>query len=139
MRCEEIHAHLADHLAGTLPPDVAAQVADHLRGCPTCAAEVDGLQDTWQMLGTIAPHTADATAMRSRFAATLDGYQGGLTTPTPTRRSSWPGTYGWHLAAAAAVLMLGIAIGRQTAPAPPDPQLTLLRDELKDMRQMVTL
>jgi hypothetical protein len=38
--------------------------------------------------------------------------------------------------------VIGIAIGRQTTPPPPttpDPQLTMLREELREMRQMVTL
>jgi len=42
--------------------------------------------------------------------------------------------------AAAATLVLGVVLGRQTArPAAPDPQLAELRQELRDMRQMVTL
>jgi hypothetical protein len=149
MRCEEIHAHLADHLAGTLPPDVAEQVANHLRECPTCAAEVEGLHDTWQMLGTIGPHTPDSPAMRDRFAASLDGFQGGLTSGVPkgdpyivTRRFTRVSAYAVQFAAAAAAVVIGIAIGRQTAPAPAataDSQLTVLRDELREMRQMVTL
>jgi hypothetical protein len=139
MRCEEIHAHLADHLAGTLLPDVAENVADHLRECTACAAEAEGLQETWQLLGTIGPHTPDSSTMRARFAASLDGFQGGLTTRA-ARRFSPLTTYAWQFAAAAAAVVVGVAIGRQTAPATtPDSQLTMLREELREMRQMVTL
>jgi len=138
MRCEEVHAHLADHLAGSLLPDVAQEVADHLRGCQPCAAEVEGLQETWQMLGTLPPHSADSAAMRARFDASLEGFEGGLRVGPPKR-----GFHIWQLAAAAAAaIVMGIAIGRQTAPAPvttPDAQLTMLREELREMRQMVTL
>jgi hypothetical protein len=48
----------------------------------------------------------------------------------------------WPMAAAAAIALLagGVAIGRASAPAPkPDPSLAELRQELHDMRQMVTL
>jgi hypothetical protein len=139
MRCEEIHPHLADHLAGTLLPDVAEQVAEHLRTCRACAAEIEGLDETWQLLGTIPPYEADSPAMRARFDAALDGFRSGFTN---TAKPGRPGllTYSWLGVAAAAVLVAGVALGRQTAPTPEvDPQLTMLRDELREMRQMVTL
>jgi hypothetical protein len=140
MRCEEIHAHIPDHLAGTLTPDVAEAVTEHLRTCPACAAEVEGLDETWQMLGTMPAHRPDSPAMRARFDAALDGYQRGLDTRTASARFSRIRTYGLQFAAAAAVLILGLAIGRETSPPPAvDPQLAMLRDELRDMRQMVTL
>ena len=140
MRCEEIHAHLADHLAGTLLPDVAERVAEHLRTCAACAAEADGLSDTWQMLGTLPSHSPDSAAMRVRFDAMLDGYRRGSTATVVPPRVARLKTYGLQFAAAAAVLVLGVAIGRQTTPTPPpDPQLTMMREELREMRQMVTL
>src|SRR5262245_27914750 len=140
MRCEEIHAHLADHLAGSLPPDVAGEVAEHLRTCPTCAAEAEALDETWQMLGDMPANRPDSTAMRARFDAALDGYQRGLNAQNGTPRAARFRAYGLQFAAAAAVLVLGIAIGRQTTPeVDVDPQLGLLRDELRDMREMVTL
>jgi hypothetical protein len=139
MRCEEIHPHLSDYLAGTLSPDVADAVTEHLRSCATCAAEVEGLDETWQMLGTLAADRPDSRTMRARFDAALDGYQRGLGVQgVKARAAFW--AYGLQFAAAAAVLVIGVAIGRQSAPQPVvDPQLTMLREELRDMRQMVTL
>jgi hypothetical protein len=141
MRCEEIRAYLADHLAGTLAPDVAGEVAAHLRTCRACAASADGLDETWQLLGAMPADRPDSAAMRARFEAAVDGYQHGLGV-----ECARPGrfgrirTYGLQFAAAAAVLVLGVGIGRGTTPrAVTDPQLALLREELRDMRQMVTL
>ena len=141
MRCEEIHAHLADHLAGTLAPDVSGEVAAHLRTCRTCGVEAEGLDETWQMLGTVAADRPNSGAMRARLDAALVGYQHGLRVESarPARFAQIT-TYGMRFAAAAAVLVLGVIIGRQTAPPPAvDPQLAMLREELRDMRQMVTL
>jgi hypothetical protein len=141
MRCEEIHAHLADHLAGTLAPDVSGEVAGHLRTCRACAAEADGLDETWQMLGMVPADRPDSAAMGARFDAALDGYQHGLRVERASpRRFARIRIYGLQLAAAAAVLVLGVSLGRQMTPPPAaDPQLAMLREELRDMRQMVTL
>jgi len=120
---------------------VSGAVAEHLRTCRGCGAEADGLTETWQMLGAVPADRPDSGAMRARFDAALDGYQHGLR----VERAS-PGRfvririYGLQFAAAAAVLALGVGIGRQTAPpSAADPQLAMLREELRDMRQMVTL
>jgi HEAT repeat protein len=76
--------------------------------------------------------------MRARFDAALEAHQ-----HRSTRRRLWPNSmsgYGLQFAAAAALLILGIALGRQLAPAPTvDPQIAGMREELRDMRQIVTL
>ena len=53
MRCEEIHAHLADHLAGTLPPDGFGAFLVALRGKGFTAQEVDRMakQNPARLLG----------------------------------------------------------------------------------------
>lgn len=88
--------------------------------------------DVWQMLEEIPAEPPDSAAMRHRFDAALRAERAAIR----WRYARWP------LAgmAAAAVLVLGVAIGRATVPAQrPDPTLTELRQELHDMRQMVTL
>ena len=144
MDCEEIRTHLADHLNATLPPHVAEDVADHLRSCAACAAEVEALEDTWQALGTIAAERPDSAAMRARFRAMLAGYEEGAR-PADTRIRARvlraPVRYAAWMSAAAALVVLGIAVGRRTAEPPPAPdqQIVALRDELRDMREIVTL
>jgi HEAT repeat protein len=53
------------------------------------------------------------------------------------------GSLWWSVAQfglAAAVLLLGVVLGRRTiAPPGPDPQIAALRQEVRDVRQMVTL
>jgi hypothetical protein len=138
MRCDDIQAHIPDHLAGALPAAAAGEMAAHLRTCEACAREVDAAEDTWQRLRTMPAARADSGAMRARFDAALEGYQHG----SVDRRAAWwtPARYGLQLAAAAALLLIGVAVGRGTVGAPPaDPQIAELRGEVRDMREMVAL
>ena len=145
MECEEVQNHFADHLTGALLPDVAEEVAAHVRTCSVCAAELAGLDETWQALGTLPSGRPDSVAMRERFAAMLVGYREGagaecveaqdlraLRWRRPMQSAAW--------LVAAACLIIGIALGRQMVAAPTvDPQIASLREELRDMRVMVTL
>ncbi len=136
MRCEDVQAHLPDHLAHALAPPVADAVAGHLETCVACAAEYEAVQDTWQRLALVNAPTPDSAAMRIRFQAALDEYQN--TAPAVVMFRKTP--YVLQFAAAAAILILGIFVGRQLTPPPAqDPQLAELRSELRSMREMVTM
>ncbi len=88
--------------------------------------------DVWQMLGDIPPEPADSSAMRARFDAALRA------TDMLERRAR--DFRPWAFAAAAVIVLgIGIAIGRTTTPAAPDPALAELRRELHDTREMVAL
>jgi len=120
-----------------------AAVREHLRGCASCREELAALDDTWQMLGEIAPEPVDSPAMRARFDATLAGYRH-ATTPEPeaVRHGRSPARLFWRGAAAAAVLVVGVFIGRASAPHQQpagDPQIGALRTELSEVREILTL
>lgn len=112
MRCEDVHAQLADHLADTLGPEAARDLADHLRTCESCAAAVNELGTTWQLLGAVRGDRPDSPAMRARFEGMLDGYIEGLQTQMAPVRVRWMRTHGLRLAAAAALLAVGVGVGR---------------------------
>src|SRR5262245_30891119 len=116
MRCENVRAYLADYLAETLRGDLADQVRAHVQDCRHCRAEIDALDETWDLLGTLPADTPDSAAMRRRFAATLDGYRTGLGHDGDRRRrmalaAVWSVPVRWM--AAAALLVIGVAIGRE--------------------------
>lgn len=158
MECRDISPHLADYLAGTLPDAELAAIRAHLGGCAGCRDEVEALDDTWQQLGTIAAERADSTAMRARFDAAVAGFEEGAGSARgrvvrPAAGRWWRPQFA-SAAAAAALLVAGVGIGRMTVTgvaammpggSPPataattDAQLAALRDELGEMRQMVTL
>jgi hypothetical protein len=120
-----------------LPPAVAAEVDTHLQSCAACAAEFESAGDTWQRLALIPGPRPDSTAMRARFDAALEDYQQGV---SDRPRRSPVARYALQALAAAALLVIGVAIGRNSVPAPaPDPQIGEMRTELREMRHMVTL
>jgi anti-sigma factor RsiW len=144
MRCEELQRHLADHLSGTLPAGTADAVASHLQSCGRCAAEAAALADTWQALADLLIVPADTGGMRARFAMMLEQHhEQARARPSSTSSSSrwqWSAPAAAWAGAAAAILLLGVALGQQTAAAPPiDPQMAALREELRDMRELMTL
>lgn len=140
MRCEDAQAYLPDHLAGTLPPEAARQLEAHLAACVHCAAEFEAADDTWQRLATLPAPRPDSRAMRARFDAMLHEHQYGEVVRASRPSMRW---FAVQAAAAAAVLVIGVVVGRQTAPVPPapaqDPQIAEMRAELRQMRHMVTL
>jgi hypothetical protein len=139
MRCEDVQAHLPDHLAGALTPADAERVGAHLQTCPDCAAEFEAAGDLWRQLAAIPAPRADSAGMRARFDAALDAHQPPAAAPSFRSRGRFRHS-GLQAAAAAALLAVGIGIGRETAPEPePDPQIGEMRAELREMRHMVTL
>jgi hypothetical protein len=146
MDCEDVRAHIADSLAdpsATAGPELAA----HLRSCRTCARELEEVRHTWHSLESIPGEPHDSAAMRARFDRALADHvrasiQKPAVAPRPNgflfaRSIAWPVV---QIGLAASLLLAGVLLGRQTqSPPPADPQIAALRQELRDMRQMVTL
>src|SRR5690606_29842908 len=86
----------------------------------------------WTMLADVPAPVADSARMRDRFEGALRH-----------ARPAWHQHRGWLQAAAAiAILAAGVSAGRLWSPptvVAPDPSIAALREELRDMRQMVTL
>ena len=138
MTCEAAQAHLPDHLARTLPASVVAELDSHLRTCETCASEYAAIEETWQRLRTIPATEPDTASMRTRFNAGLQEHLVEHQPRQATHRSF--AYYVLRFAAAAALVLIGVTIGRQVRPSPaPNSQLVALRDELRDMREMVAV
>jgi hypothetical protein len=148
MRCEQVRERLTDLLTGEPGADLEA-VRQHLAECSGCRAEADALGQVWSALDAVPSPQPDSTAMRARFASMLDGYEQGRDGAAAARwdrMNSWLSTF-WprqplvQLACAAALLVIGLAVGRATRPAvrPPSDETAALRTELRETRQMVTL
>jgi HEAT repeats len=149
MRCEDISAQLLEHIAGTQCDAGRQALEQHLQSCDACRAELANVSETWQQLGNVPADRPNSQAMRARFDAMLADAQrsqavAALTT-IRARARLW--LHRQHslrplLQAAAALLLLivGVQVGRGLAPAPASsPDIRALREEVRDLRQMVTL
>jgi hypothetical protein len=110
--------------------------------------EADGLEATWRMLGAIDAPAPDSDRMRVRLGAVVDAVEQ-AEPPAPRR---WffhqsPGGrtrfYALQGLAAAAIFLVGIAIGRFATPAatPADSaaEIAAVRSEMRELREMVSL
>jgi hypothetical protein len=146
MRCEQVQQRLADLLTSGSKAVDDPEVRAHLEDCAACRQEAAALDQLWNGLGRIPSAAPDSTAMRARFASTLEGYEHGREGAAASRMSGWLVRW-WRqplvqLAAAAVLLALGVAVGRASRPAPAPPasdEIASVRSELREMRQMVTL
>jgi Putative zinc-finger/HEAT repeats len=158
MRCEEVRDRLADYLAGELPDSTAGELQRHVDSCSACRGEIREIEAFWTKLGDVPGEPAPTAAMRARFDEMLDAYRLGHETAEPRSaaarrdrlaeadrvarlRRLWHWSPVLQAAAAAALLLVGVGIGRlsHTTPAPPGGDLGDVRRELHDVREMLTL
>ena len=91
--------------------------------------ESDALDTTWRMLGAIQAPAPDSDRMRARFDAVIDAVE----MTRPTRHTP----YILQGLAAAALVLIGIGIGRYTTGT--SSEMTAMRSEMHDLREMVSL
>jgi hypothetical protein len=149
MRCEDALIEIGPSLTGVLDPEQEARVREHLAECADCQAEYLRLREVWDGLAALPAEVPDSTGMQRRFLTALDSFQTGADQArvqmlsAPDRRPSWSSVLTWWAmpAALAAGLLIGVLIGRGPASAPPpaSTDLALLRQELHDTRELVTL
>ena len=145
MRCADVSNYLFEDAPDILSDAVRRDLDAHLQECPTCAADAD----VWRQLRLVEAEPSDETERRRRFDMMLAGYQAGA---VASGNGRWRGSLGgwawrpvvqpvWTLAAAAAALVIGVGVGWQATRARgPEPNdLQVLRAEVRDLRQMVSL
>ncbi|HZD96148.1 MAG TPA: zf-HC2 domain-containing protein [Candidatus Sulfotelmatobacter sp.] len=149
MNCEAIGELLPDYLQSRLNAELAAEVEEHLIGCPSCGEEAA----LWKKLALL-PEEQPSPVLESRFKAMIESYQEGRWEKSglaaEKRKAPVPlwGLGNWRQLPVAGVvwacvfLICGFFIGRQYDRGPnPDinAKVEALQSELTTTRQMVAL
>jgi len=94
--CEEVWREVSNYLDGELPPEPAAALEAHLKGCGRCQAIVQGTRNVISLYGEenmIQPPLGYSQRLRRRLEENLPGKRGTA--------------FGWMVAALAAILVVG--------------------------------
>ncbi len=150
MNCERVEVLLPDYLHGALAHNAADKIEQHLEQCAQCKETVT----LWNRLADL-PQEQPSPLLRARFEAMLKTYEEARAEKRPPGpRRNWsllPFLMGGNwaraaagFAAAAVLLVAGFAAGRFTmrpepAPHSAETEIASVREELRDMRQLVVL
>jgi anti-sigma factor RsiW len=99
--CDEVRELLAEHLLGTLDPELDERVRRHLRGCAICRAELAALAEGVTTLAHAAHDVEPPPELRDRVLGVMA--QEWAEEPEPTRAVP---IGGWLLRAAAVVAIV---------------------------------
>ena len=107
MKCEDVKLMLADYWTGDLRGGEELALEAHLAECSVCREETPRLQAVWRDLALI-PVDEPGPQLRGRFYEALGAYREGAQSHG---RRWWQVTPGWQMAAAAALVAIGMGIG----------------------------
>ncbi len=133
MSCEDTTALLLDRFKGFASVADDRRLDEHLAGCAECRATVESITRLWAGLGTdvgVLGHDVPHERMRARFHAALAAYE------ARDERRQWPFAPVWlrnavlRAAAAAALLVAGVLLGR-TWPSARNEDIADLRAEVR--------
>ncbi len=149
MNCDRIQNLFADEWAGTLNTSDGELLGSHLAACASCREERERLSRLWQKLAAIRSVEPSA-GVRNRFYAMLEGYQQGsaLARNLPRRGYRLFDSLGLGFGGrpvlqyglSALLLAAGFLFGyllRSNRNG--NEELANLREEVHEMRQMVTI
>ncbi len=147
MKCEDYRSQLPEYWEGALEEDEKVSLEMHLASCAGCRSEADTLAGIWHGLARV-PMEQPSRELRRRFYERLDSYQQGLLeNPAISEKTSMMerlrGLMSLHpalqAALAAALVVVGFFAGYGIDRRGDNTQVSELRSEVNNMRQLVAL
>jgi len=108
MNCKQVSKIVSNYLIDDVDDDMRSAIEGHLSECADCNREVESLQNIWMKLGNL-PEAEPSASVRARFDAGV----------------------------AMALLVIGLFVGRQMQPETRLADVSQLRSEVQELRQMV--
>lgn len=144
MNCKKVAKIVSDYLIDDVDDATRSAIEVHLSDCADCRREVESLKSIWMKLGNL-PEEDPTPRVRTRFDAMLEAYIAGQGHAKPGWRETvddwlerfWPKRPVWQFGIAMASLVVGLFVGGQIRPEVGHSDLTQLRSEVHDLRQIV--
>ena len=135
MTCEQARMEMLGETEGE-------EFAAHIASCEECRNEVSRICGLWQSLDLL-PVEEPSSKLRDRFYEMLGAYRQGLASNQSRASRADSGRWWrmpvWQLAAAVALLAVGMGAGYSVRGDKSRPELVQLREEVTSMRQLVAL
>jgi hypothetical protein len=138
MTCEEAKNRMTDYWSLTLGAAEEKEFSTHLASCEACRSEVSRVGALWEGLDLL-PVEEPGGKVRERFYEMLGAYRQGLASAEARAARRWRTQPAWQMAAAAAMLAVGLGVGYGVRDDKSRPEMVQLREEVANMRQLVAL
>ena len=146
MTCEKIQEGFSEYLSGELETGEKKILEEHLAGCETCRIQLARMESVWTGLSDL-PEREPSPALRSRFYAMLESEKRRVAEKVSLSGrigawivSLWPRRPAFQFACALGFLIVGLLLGsRLQVGQHRDGEIATLRQEIIDMRQMVSV
>jgi hypothetical protein len=156
MTCDESKLVLAEYWSHSLGEAEELAFEAHIATCDGCRRDAEQLGALWRGLALI-PAEEPGAQMRTRFYDSLAAFRQGLESAPKhglkeRLMALWPTQPAWQMAVSFALLVIGVGVGYEmrpgqtpvqirpgVEPASADSQVSQLRGEISNMRQMVAL
>ena len=144
MMCKQFREYMADVFTGNLDSEMRIDFEAHLKACDTCSREFEQMKAAWEAMGMLEDQEPSA-GLRSRFYTMLESEKREMR--KANRRdferwvaSWWPRRPVVQAAFSMGLLILGLFIGnRLQLTGRRNGEMAQLREEIRDMRQTVSL